>query len=130
MWLMTRPAGAIACARFTGKHLLLPYTFGNETKLSGHYYDLRINGKKLVGRFEQFDSIVGGVFFLEVGPDQTLIGGRWLNNQVPESVKGDLSKLTDSLNGMESAVWLHMPRSETPVWAKKYFDEDWPNKPF
>ncbi|HEU5124432.1 MAG TPA: hypothetical protein VFW05_10250 [Verrucomicrobiae bacterium] len=127
--MITKPSGAIACAKFTSKNLLLPYSFGNEGKLSGHYYDLRIDGKKLIGRFEQFDSAGSGVFFLEVGPNQTLVGGRWIKDRVPENVECDLSKLTDSLPGMESVVWLRMPRAETPDWAQKYFDEEWPNKP-
>jgi hypothetical protein len=130
MWLMTKPSGAIACAKSFGANLLVPYSFGNEGKLSGHYYDFRIVGQTLFGRFEPFDSTQGGFIFLGVGQNQTLKGGRWLNDQVPESVKRDVLKLTEFLPEMEPVVWLRMPQAETPGWAERYFREDWPNKPF
>jgi hypothetical protein len=127
-WLTTKPSGAIACAKIIDERLFVPYSFGKDGKLTGHYYDCQVVGKTLFCRFEQFDSAVGGVLFLNPGSDETLKGGRWLNNKIPEIVRHDLPSLSDSLPGMQAVVWVRMNK-ETPEWAKKYFTEEWPNKP-
>ena len=126
MWLATRPAGAVACAKFTGGRLLIPYSFSGMAKLAGHHYDCRVTGNTLVCRFEQFDTAVAGVLLLATGPNHTLVGCRWMNEQVPDAIRENLSNLTESLPGMESTVWLRMSGSVMPSWAEKYFKDDWP----
>jgi len=128
MWLATKPSGAVVCAKMINGELLIPYSFSEEEKLVGHYYGCRVAGKTLFCRFEHFDSAVAGVLFLTVGPNETLKGGRWMNNQVPEVVQEDIFRLSDSLPGMQPVVWIRILKKETPGWAEKYFREDWPNK--
>jgi hypothetical protein len=128
LWLLTRPSGVIACVKALKGQLLIPYSFGEEGKLTGHYYDCRIVGTNLVCRFEQFDSARSGMLFLKVGSDETLTGGRWMNDQIPDEIRRDISRLSMSLPGMEATVWVRIPKKETPTWAQKYFSEDWPNK--
>lgn len=108
--------------------LLIPYPFSEEKKLAGHYYDCRVLGKALYCCFEHFDSAVAGVLFLAVGPNETLKGGRWMNNQVPEIIRKDIFRLSESLPGMQPIVWVCILKKETPERADKYFREDWPNK--
>jgi hypothetical protein len=129
MWLATRPAGAVACAKVVNRESLIPYSFGGEGKLTGHYYNCRVAGTTLVSRFEQFDSAVSGVLLLAIAPNETLKGGRWLDEQVPEVVREDIFCLSESLPGMLSTVWIRMSGVETPEWAERYFREPWPNKP-
>jgi len=114
--------------RLIKDNLLIPYSLDGEKKLTGHYYDCRVVGKTLFCRFEQFDSAVGGLLFLNPAPNETLKGGRWLNNKAPDIAKQDISALSESLPGMRPVVWVRM-KKETPRWAEKYFAEDWPNKP-
>lgn len=128
MWLATNPSGAITCARVVNGRLLIPYSFGNLGKLTGHYFDCRLMGKTLRCRFEHFDSALAGVMFLAVGPNQTLQGGRWTNDQISDADQKDYSRWSASLPGMKPVVWVRMHNKPTPAWAEKYFNEDWPNK--
>ena len=128
MWLVSKPSGAVACAKMINGELLIPYSFSEEKKLAGHYYGCHILGKTLYCCFEHFDSAVAGVLFLTVGPDETLRGGRWMNHQISEAVRKDILCLSESLPGMQPIVWIRILKKETPEWAEKYFREDWPNK--
>lgn len=106
----------------------MPYSFGGEGKLSGHYFDCCVVRGLLFCRFEHFDSATSGALFLDVGPNETLRGGRWTSNQLPEALQQDISLLSDSVPGMQPLVWVRMLRPEVPEWAARYFREDWPNK--
>jgi hypothetical protein len=128
LWLATKPSGALAWAKVINGELLIPYSFGGEGKLTGHYYGCRLNGKTLFRRFEQFDSAVAGVLLLTIAPNETLKGGRWMNEQISEAVRQDISCMCESLPGMQPTVWVRIRGKETPPWAEKYFLEDWPNK--
>jgi hypothetical protein len=128
MWLMTRPSGAIACAQFVNGKLLIPYSFGDQGKLTGHYYDCRVVGETLLSRFEQFDSAVSGVLFLNPGANETLKGGRWSGNKVPQTILKGVAGLFELFSAMEPTVWVWMQQKERPEWAERYFREDWPNK--
>lgn len=128
MWLATNPSAAIVCAKVIKSRLLIPYSFGNPERLTGHHYDCQVVGEILYCRFENFDSANAGVMFLSVGPNYTLKGGRWANNQISEADRQDFSRWSESLPGMRPVVWIHCPKRETPHWAEKYFQEDWPNK--
>jgi hypothetical protein len=127
-WLITKPAGSLACARAVGGKLLVPYSFGGEGKLTGHYYDCQVVDETLFCRFEQFDSAYSGVLFLTIGPNGTLTGGRWTNDKVPQSVQENISVLSESLPEMQPTVWIRVLKTEVPEWAKKYFRDEWPNK--
>ena len=126
---MSKPSGAIACARVVNGKLLIPYSFSEWKKLAGHYYGCRVSGKTLFCHFEHFDSAIAGVLFLTIGLNETLQGGRWTNSQIPESVQKDILGLSESLPGMQPIVWVRILKQKTPEWAEKYFkDDDWPNK--
>jgi hypothetical protein len=127
LWLVSKPAGTVACAKTINGRLLIPYSFSEE-KLTGHYYGCRIIGNTLFCHFEHFDKAFAGVLFLTVAPNETLKGGRWMNDQISEAVLQDISRVSESLPGMQPVVWIRIRNKETPYWAEKYFLEDWPNK--
>src|SRR5947209_1036526 len=127
LWLATKPSGALAFAKTINEKLLIPYSFGNEGKLSGHYYDCTVIKGRLFCRFEQFDSTLSGILVLDVAANETLKGGRWSNEHLPESVRGNISSV-HSCPGMQPTVWVRVVRSEIPKWAEKYFSEDWADK--
>lgn len=114
----------MAYAKSINGKLLIPYSCG-EGKLSGHYYDCRVVESTLFCRFEQFDSAVAGVLYVELISNETLKGGRWLNDKAPDVVQREIVTLSESVPGMQPVVWLRM-KKEIPQWAEKYFiDEDW-----
>ena len=125
---MTKPSGGVACARVVSGKLLIPYSFSEDKKPAGHYYDCHASRRILYCRFEHFDSATGGVAFLTVGPNETLKGGRWKNDDVSEAIRKEISHLSESLPGMQPMVWIRILKQRTPEWAEKYFREDWPNK--
>ena len=125
MWLVS-PDGAVACAKIINGKLLIPYSHGNEGKLTGHYYDCHLIGNKLVSRFQRFDSNVGGFLVLAIGPNRTLQGGWWVDKDIPQAVREDISNLSDSLPRMVRSVWVFMPKEKTHPWAEKYFQADPP----
>jgi hypothetical protein len=128
MWLATKPSGAVACAKVINGKLLIPYSSSGAEKLTGHYYDCHVIEGTLFCRFEHFDSASAGVLFLTLAPNETLKGGRWMNDQISEAIRRDISCLSESLPGMQPTVWVRIRDKETPPWAEKYFLEDWPNK--
>lgn len=121
-WVATKPSGAVAYAKVVKEKLLIPYSYGEE-KLSGHYYDCRIIESTLFCRFEQFDSALAGVIFLEWISSETLKGGRWLNDKAPDVVREDIVWLSESVPGMQQVVWVRMNK-KIPQWAEKYFADD------
>jgi hypothetical protein len=127
-WLATKPSGAVACAKIINGKLLVPYSYSGQEKLAGHYFDCQIVGNTLFCRFEQFDTAIAGALFLDPAPNETLVGGRWLNTKIPEIVQCDISSLSKALPGMQPVVWVRM-KKKPPQWANRYFTDDWPNKP-
>lgn len=126
MWL-TSPSGGIACAKAINGELLVPYSHSEDKKLAGHYFDCRVVGGTLFGRFERFGSGESGVLFLAVGENFTLKGGWWTDDNLSEIIQRDITKATAALPGMVQTVWVLMPKAKTPPWATQYFLE-WPSK--
>jgi hypothetical protein len=125
---MTNPSGAAGCAKVISGEPLIPNTFGNEGKITGHYYASRLVDRTLCGWFEQFDTNISGAFLLTIGPNETLKGRRWMINEVPDGIRQDISHLSESLPGFQESVWIRVLKANRPEWAERYFREDWPRK--
>jgi hypothetical protein len=128
LWLLSKPSGAVACAKVVKRKLLIPYSFGGDGKLTGHYYDCKVHGHTLYCHFEHFDSALNGILYLTPGPNETLKGGRCSGDQISDNVRKDISLWSESLPGIQPVVWISIRDKQTPSWAEKYFLEDWPNK--
>ena len=126
-WL-AGPSARRCYAKVVKGKLLIPYSRSEEDKLAGHYFNCRIVGNKLVGRFERFEPYAAGVLFLKLDPNRTLIGGWWLNENLPKVIQDDISQISDNLPEMVRSVWILMPKAKTPAWAKEYFAKDSPEK--
>lgn len=122
-WLASPSARRCYAKVIKGK-LLIPYSRSEESKLAGHHFNCRVVGNKLVCRFERFDPYAAGVLFLKLGPNRTLKGGWWLNENIPKAIQDDISQISDKLPEMVRSVWVLMPKAKTPAWAKEYFLKD------
>jgi hypothetical protein len=123
-WLATKPSGAVAYAKTIEEKLRIPYSYAQD-RVSGHYYDCRVIESTLFCRFEQFDSALAGVMFLELISNETLKGGRWFSDKTPDIVRRDIVSLGGSIPGMQPIVWVRM-NNKIPEWAERYFiDDDW-----
>ena len=122
-WISS-PSGNNCFAKVVKGKLLIPYSRSEESKLAGHYFNCRIAGNKLVCQFERFEPYASGVLHLKLGPNRTLIGGWWLNENLPKAIQNDLSQISDNLPKMVRSVWVLMPKTKIPAWAKDYFLKD------
>ena len=122
-WLASPSARRCYAKAVKGK-LLIAYSRSEENKLAGHYFNCRVVGSKLVCRFEHFDPYAAGVSFLKLGPNRTLIGGWWLNENLPKAIQDDISQISDNIPEMVRSVWVLMPKAKIPTWAKEYFLKD------
>jgi hypothetical protein len=122
-WLASPSARRCYAKVIKGK-LLIPYSRNEENKLAGHHFNCQVVGNKLVCRFERFDPYAAGVLFLKLGPNRTLKGGWWLNENIPKAIQDDISQISDNLPEMVRSVWVLMPKAKTPAWAKEYFLKD------
>lgn len=122
-WLAS-PSARKCYAKVVKGKLLIPYSRSEENKLAGHYFNCRVVGNKLICRFEHFEPYTAGVLLLRLGPNRTLIGGWWLNDNLPKAIQDDVSQISDNLPEMVRCVWVLMPKAKIPAWAKDYFLKD------
>ena len=122
-WVLS-PSGNRAYAKVVKGELLIPYSRSEESKLTGHYFNCRIVGNKLVCCFERFEPYLSGVAFLKLGPNRTLKGGWWLSKNIPKAIQDDISQISENLPEMVQFVWILMPKAKIPKWAREYFAKD------
>lgn len=121
---VSSPSGNKTYAKVVNGRLLIAYSRSEESRLAGHYFNCRLIGNKLVCQFERFEPYASGVLFLKLGPNHTLHGGWWLNENIPRAIQEDLSQISENLPGMVRCVWILMPKAKVPKWAKEYFAKD------
>lgn len=122
-WISS-PSGNRCYAKVVNGHLLIPYARSEENKLAGHYFNCRVVGNKLLCRFERFEPYASGVLLLSLGPNRTLKGGWWLNENLAKAIQDDAVQITDKLPNMVHCVWVPAPKAKIPTWAKEYFLKD------
>lgn len=117
-----RETGSTYCARVVNGELYMPYCYHGDAVLTGHYYNLRVIGGTLFGRFKWFNSDTAGYFYLKVAAKDRLVGGWWLDEYVPREVLADISRLDASMPLMtESRLYREPEYREFPGWAEEYF---------
>jgi hypothetical protein len=128
-WLMST-SGNVAYAKVVKGQLLIPYSRSEESKLSGHYFNCRLVGNKLVCRFERFEPFAAGILFLRLGPNHTLQGGWCLDEKLPKEYQNqkDVSTIPENSPNIVRCVWIRMLKAKIPTWAKEYFKKDFPGK--
>jgi hypothetical protein len=116
-----RASGSTYYARVVDGELFMPYCYHDDVELTGHYYNLRVIGKTLFGRFEWLDgSKISGYAFQRVESPNRLVGGWWYAEDVPEEVLTDVSRMNSSIPGMTKSI-LQRENKRFPAWAEEYF---------
>jgi hypothetical protein len=121
------PVGSTYYARIVDGELFMPYCYGGDTDLTGHYYNLRVVGETLIGRFEWFDgSGISGYALNKVVSTDMLKGAWWYAEDIPEQILRealqDVSKITMTLpRKNEISFYRGPPGKKFPKWAEEYF---------
>jgi hypothetical protein len=114
--------GSTYCARIVNGELYMPYCYEDDTHLTGHYYNLRLIGETLFGRYKWFDSFVEGYFYLKAESNNKLIGGWWSSYGLPTEIVHDISRLNASVPKMvETSLDREPKERQFPLWAEEYF---------
>lgn len=120
MWRSS--TGGTYCARLVAGRLYIPYCYAGNDELTAHYFNCRMVGDTLFGRFEWFDHPISGYAFYKLGSRGRAIGGWWYAEDVPGDVQWDISRIDDSLPGMVKSTWQRVNGNPTfPLWAETYF---------
>jgi hypothetical protein len=122
MW-RNKATGSTYYARVVNGELFMPYCYHGNTHLKGHYYNLRVIGETLVGRFEWlYGSRISGYALQKVESKNKLVGGWWYSQDVPDEVLNDLSRIDISVPGMNESILERDARIKRfPQWAEEYF---------
>lgn len=110
-------------ARVVDGRLFMPYCYRGDTHLTGHYYNFRLVGETLVGRFEWLDeSGISGYAIQKVESSDRLVGGWWYAQDVPPEMINDVSRINLSMPSMrESDLERDTATKRFPRWAEAYF---------
>jgi len=120
-WLAL-PTQSVFYPRWVNGELVAPYCFGGDSRLTGRYFNFRRIGDKIFARFEWLDSsaIRGYSLWTIESPDR-IVGGWWYAEDVPPEISGDMTRIEQSLPGMNRTVLERLPKKTMPQWAEDYF---------
>jgi hypothetical protein len=115
--------GSTYCARIVDGELFMPYSYHGDKALTGHYYNLKLIGETLFGRFKWFNSNdIFGYTFLKIESQNKLVGGWWSGLDLPREVLNDISRMNPSIPDMVESILVRNPNTERfPSWAEEYF---------
>jgi hypothetical protein len=118
------PSGSLLCGRVINGELVMPYSYGTSASLTGHYYNFRLLGKTLFARFQWFeDPRICGYAFSQVESADRLVGGWWYAEDVPEGIGRDITRIYQSLPGINETVLNRIHLETLPDWAEQYFEK-------
>lgn len=118
-----KSTGSTYYGRVVDGELFMPYCYHGDSYLTGHYYNLRVIGETLVGRFEWLDeSEVSGYALQKVESENKLVGGWWYAQDVPKEMLNDVSRIDMSIPMMKKSILERgAPIKRFPRWAEEYF---------
>ncbi|MBC8029822.1 MAG: hypothetical protein H7Z16_06905 [Pyrinomonadaceae bacterium] len=116
-------SGSTYCARVVDGELFMPYCYHGDKELTGHYYNLKLIGETLFGRFRWFKTEhIFGYTFLKAESEDKLVGGWWSGSDLPREIFNDISMMNSSIPDMvETILERDSKRKRFPSWAEEYF---------
>jgi hypothetical protein len=118
--------GGLFVFRVVRGELRVPYCYAESTHLDAHFYEVKLIGSRLVGRFRWFSDEESGFFLLRwMAPDR-LSGGWWWAGApaLPEVLEFDPEGLSERHPHMNPITLIRaVTAGEDPEWARDYFAE-------
>ncbi len=120
--IWTSASGEIFCARVVDGELYVPYCWEGRLSLTAHEFNCRLIGHTLFASFAWFYGDISGVIFHKAITEDLLDGGWWYAEHVPAKHKKDITRMSESIPGMNRIVLKRNPkRAMWPDWAEEYF---------
>ncbi|QRK06734.1 nucleotide-binding protein [Archangium violaceum] len=112
-------SGTVGYARIVNGEMRYVYSFGGILDAAtGEYYNFRLVGQSLLGRFRWFDGSFEGYTYLKIVTKDRFEGGWWISDDEPERA---LKRLPHEKN-MTSSQWVRdVGVARFPDWAEEYF---------
>lgn len=115
-------SGSHLYARIVQGQLLMPYCYGGNDYLTGHFYNFRRIGKNIFARFQWLGgSEISGYAQWEIKSQDDLVGGWWYAKGVPDEVVYDITCITHSMPGIHPYELHRTLGKSFPKWAEDYF---------
>ena len=111
-----RLTGSRAYARLVGGNLAVVYCYEGNNELSGVYFDWRLQGEWIFGRYAWRKEPISGFSFLKAESDSLLVGSWWYDGDADQSVD-----LPPNPQSGWRAEWERVPDAPTPAWAEEGF---------
>jgi len=109
-------------ARVINGKLFETYCFEEKLWQQGHRFDIQLKKEVLYYRFEWLSALYSGCGFHRVESQNELSGGWWLGTSLPSEVMSDITKITDSYDGMRKYVIERVTTYKLPYFAEQYFE--------
>ena len=97
--------------------------FMGDDRLVGEFYNLNFIGNRVFAQFRWMDDRVRGYAILRFDSVDEASGGWWFSDSVPHETRADLSRLEESLPGMQHSRWIRRKYALMPTWAEAFFSE-------
>lgn len=111
--------GSMAFIRIINGRPWWIYAYSGSPTWLGEYYNIRIIGDAMIGRFRWLDGSHSGYVYLQRVTSHKLTGGWWYAEDVPESAL----ELLPDVKGMSHSEWIRQEDPVvTPPWAESYFE--------
>ncbi len=122
--LWSSDTGGLLYGKCIDGKLFIPYSFSDEKKLTGHYYDCRMAGDTLVAKFEWFAHDIAGYACQKLINHTKTEGGWWTGKTIPDLTGHDPLKDALLRGGMVPNCWYKAPaKVSPPKWALDYFEK-------
>lgn len=116
------PSGSNFYARVVHGELLFAYCYAGNSRLSSRFYNCKVIGDTLFARFKWFHAPISGYTFLKVESENKLVGGWWYSEDIPDESLNDISNINASIPDMHKSILKRKTNiDEFPLWAERFF---------
>ncbi|WP_437326151.1 TIR domain-containing protein [Sorangium sp. So ce381] len=114
-------SGTVVYVKLHGGDIRLIYRYQGDANGTGEYYNIKLFGNALLGRFRWMKiPAMAGYFYLKIESEDCLSGGWCFEHEAPPE---GIEALPQHLDGLVPMVWhRQQPAPPFPPWAVHYFE--------
>ena len=116
-------SGSRCYARMVDGELYIPYCYKGDSELSAHYYNCRMIGNTMFGRFQWFVRPISGYSFFKIENIDAASCGWWYSQDLPNHFRDNISQLNELIPRMNNQEWKRVKgKKKFPKWVEAYFN--------